>query len=381
MRNGNNLVKKIVAGTLAIVVFAVGIVMMPEKTEASDTYEDKIIYEDRTSEFKTMWKTGGEGTTPQKAGYVFGGWYENTGEKDGEGNIIYQALSDTAESAQAKVSDSNATSGICAKFVPAYVLSVKAQLDSNTKKANDGAKAYIRVLSSVDSADYLRVGFEILLNHWIDATDFNDGNPLESTTVYDGLKVDTTDADGNVTKTDTYYANQIFGACSKYLNVWRLNDIIDANDAFRIYVRPYWYTCDGTKVEGLAKYIHVEDGYNDFISVPINIYQAGNIAGGYLQMKYNTEYFEVHDVEYAKLFDAMQHNAKLDGAVKFAGNSSANVTGDDLYANVRFTLTEAGKEYYGGVGSGIFLNFQIGDENFSNWEEELVSVDSWNVQY
>ncbi len=381
MRNRNNIVKKIVAGTLAIVVFAVGIVMMPEKTEASDTYEDKIVYEDRTSEFKTMWKTEGKGTTPQKAGYVFGGWYENTGELDDEGNTIYQALSDTAESAQAKVTDSNVTSGICAKFVPAYVLSVKAQLDSNTKKANDGEKAYIRVLSSVDSADYLRVGFEILLNHWIDATDFNDGNPLESTTVYDGLKVDTTDAEGNVTKSDTYYANQIFGTCSKYLNVWRLEDIIDANDAFRIYVRPYWYTCDGTKVEGLAKYIHVEDGYNDYISVPINIYQVGDIAGGYLQMEYNEEYFEVHDVEYAKLFNAMQHNSNLVGAVKFAGNSSANVTGDDLYANVRFTLTEAGKEYYGGVGSGTFLNFQIGDENFSNWEEDLVSVDAWDTKY
>lgn len=383
-----NMAKKIVAVTMTITMLAVGIVVMPETTDAADVYEDKIIYEDRTSEFKKMWKTGGAGTTPQKAGYVFGGWYENTGGTDSEGNTVYKALSDTEDSAQAKIADESLTEGICAKFVPAYVLSVKAQLDSNTKKADDGNKAYIRVLSSVDSADYLKVGFDIWLNHSIDAKQFNDGNALEHTTVYDGLKVDTTDDEGNVKESKVLAASQIFGVCSKYVSVWRLEDIIDANDAFRIYVRPYWVTCDGTIVEGLAKYIHVEDGYSDYISVPINIYQAGDIAGGYLQMKYNTEYFEVHDVEYAKLFGEMQHNANLDGAVKFAGNiveneagTYENVEGNDLYANVRFTLTETGKEKYSGVGSGTFFDFEIENESFSNINEDLVSVDAWDAKY
>jgi len=381
MKNSNNIVKKIVAGTLAIVMFAVGIVSTAEKTDAADAYEDKIIYEDRTSEFKKIWKTNGEGTTPKKAGYVFGGWYEATDETDGEGNAVYKALSDTEESAQAKVADENIKTGICAKFVPAYVMSVKAQLDSATKGANDGKNAYIRVLSSVDSADYLRVGFDVWLNHWIDAKEYNDGEPLESTTVYDGLKVDTTDSEGNVTDTDIYYASQIFGTCAKYLNVWRLEDIIDDNDAFRIYVRPYWYTCDGTRVEGLAKYIHVEDGYNDYISVPVNLYQQEEVAGGYLQMKYEPEYFAVHDVEYAKLFEHVKHNSNLDGEVKIVGNSSTDEEADNLFANVRFTLTEAGKQEYSGIGSGKFFNFAIEDENFSNWDEELVGIDAWDAKY
>jgi hypothetical protein len=374
--------KRIMASILVFAVLVGGSIMMQKKTSAADSYVDQIIYEEKTAEFKKMWKTDGTGTTPKKAGYVFGGWYEATQETDAEGNTIYKALSDTEDSAQAKVTDDELQTGIFAKFVPSYVLSVKAQLDAGTKKADDGKQAYIRLLSSVDSADYLAVGFDVWLNHSVDATIYNDNQPLESTTVYDGLKVATTDDDDNVTAENTYSANKIFGNCSKYLNVWRLEEIYDVNDAVRIYVRPYWYTCDGTRVEGLAKYIHVEDGYSDYISVPVNLYQQENVAGGYLNMAYNSEYFQVHDVEYAKLFDNVECNySDSVGTVKIVGNSSADKEADDLFANVRFTLTEAGKAAYSGVGSGTFFDFAIEGENFSNWDEELVGIDAWDAKY
>ena len=55
-------------------------------------------------------------------------------------------------------------------------------------------------------------------------------------------------------------------------------------------------------------------------------------------MKYEPEYFAVHDVEYAKLFEHVKHNSNLDGEVKIVGNSSTDEEADDLFANVRFKL-------------------------------------------
>lgn len=366
MQKNMNSVKKIVAGVLAVVMLVAGIAVRPKIADAADEYKDEIVYEDRTSEFSSSWKSG---KAPEKAGYVFGGWYEKKGETS------YEAID--ATTAEKKAEDT-ITEGICAKFVPAYVMSVKAQIDAETTGAADGIGACLRVMSSVDGLDYQKVGFTILLNNSIDvSTAFNEGNALEATKVYDGLLV----TEGNTEK--TLYAKDIFGTQSKYLSVWRLNEIVDANDAKIIYVRPYWVTCDGTRVEGLAKYIHVEDSYNNYISVPVNLYQNKDVAAGMLQMSYNSQYFTVYDVEYGKVFEEMEYNFGMDGAVMFVGNKSeeGNVTADGLYVNVRFALTETGKANYKGVGTGTFLSFGVGSEDFSNWGEDPVTIDSWDVQY
>lgn len=367
MQKNMNSVKKIVAGVLAIAMLVAGITVRPKTADAAGEYKDEIVYEDRTSEFSLSWKAG---KTPEKAGYVFGGWYEKTGEGS------YKSIDSIT--AASKADDTSITEGICAKFVPAYVMSVKAQIDADTTGADDGIGACLRVMSSVDSLDYQTVGFTILLNNSIDvSTVYNDGNALEATKVYDGLVV----TEGDTEK--TLYAKDIFGTQSEYLSVWRLNDIVDANDAKIIYVRPYWVTCDGTRVEGLAKYIHVEDSYNNYISVPVNLYQNKDVAAGVLQMSYNSEYFTVHDVEYGKVFEEMEYNSGLDGALMFVGNKSEieSVTANGLYVNVRFALTETGKANYQGVGTGKFLSFEVGSEEFSNWDEETVTIDSWDVQY
>lgn len=271
-----------------------------------------------------------------------------------------------------------------AKFVPAYVLSVKAQIDTTTAEngAGDGKAASIRIVSSVDNKDYQKVGFDILLaNRHKVYKDPASGKqePLETTAIYTGLKV------GNA---EPIEASKIFGTASQYLNVWRLDEIIDVNDSKIINVTPYWITMDGTKVEGIAKYVHVEDGYqsNKYVSVPIHV-SGGNFAAGALKLKYPSDILKVKDVEFCNQEGALLNKAELTyrddetGTIQFVAN--APMVGqlfaeDGIYANVRFTITGSG---YGGVGSGQFLDFIVSDESFCDWEEAVVVISAWDIQY
>ena len=370
----SDVMKKIIAGVLVVIMVVAGVVTMPNTVKATTEDTDAVVYEDRTADFKAKWKADGSGTSPSKAGYVFGGWYTGN-ETDG-----YTALNVTT--ATAKLAEENLTDGVIAKFVPSYVLSVKAQINEGVEK-DDKEEASIRIISSVDSKSYQKVGFEVLLNNAIPLYQDDNNTPLETTKVYGGgLQVG---SDENDVRTP----EDLFGPAANYISVWKLDDIIDENDTKIIYVRPYWITKDGTKVEGLAKYVHIEDGYNGYISIPINLHTAELVAAGQLEMSYASDKIEIAKneagemlVEYGKMFDEMAFDGDTAGVIKFVGNTSkaTDVAADDIYVNVRFKKTS--ESTYEGVGKGAFLTFTVNGEEFCNAAETMQeTVDAWDIKY
>ena len=338
--------KKLLAGFLAFALVASGIVVAPEKAEAADT----IVYE-TVADFAELKATK---KAPAKAGYVFGGWYEDA---KGETALTEETVA-TAETAYAK-------------FVPDYVLSVKAQITTGTTKETDTTS--LRVISSVDSTDYQKVGFKILVAN-DEEKQVKDGEaPTESVKVFTGLK-----ASGNVLTAD-----KIFGAASAFLSTFRMDNIGKSSFGTVVYVQPYWKTMDGTVVEGLARFLHVEDSYMNYVSVPVNLTTGEAVAAGALAMKYDSSVVKVveNGVEYGNVFEEMAHNDDKAGTIKFVGNGATvdvDAIADDLYANVRFEIID---ESYEGAASGTFLTFTVENEDFANWDEETVEIDAADVKY
>lgn len=369
--------RKLLVGFLTAVMVVSGPIALAMTTNAETTpiygengqYEDKIQYMPMTDELKSALENK---KAPTMAGYVFGGWC--TQNTDGE---TYTVLSDVA----------NANSDdVYAKFVPAYVLSIKAQVDTTTYQ--EGAEreeaGSIRLVSSVDSKDYQKVGFKILLNNSIELTHDDktteevETNPLETTTIYTGLKT-SQDAENAVK------ADKLFGSQSKYLSVWRLDGILADNDTKIINVTPYWITMDGTKVMGITKYVHMEDGYNGYISIPIKLNGDTAIAGGTLTFTYPAGLELVEDkIELDGMFSSAKMRYYVDTTnhtITFVGNAATvgeDVSPDGIYANLRFQAGSSGYE----SGSGSFINFFVSQETFCNWNEDIVTdVVACDIQY
>lgn len=353
--------RKIAAGLLAAALIATGVYAMPTKagtTKATDATEITYVACDENFKMSDYWSAT-EKKAPVKDGYVFGGWYKGASDPDGAEDGK-KALTET------EAATFNGT--VYAKFVPAYVLSVKAQNGYGT--TGDTAKTNTRVISSVDATDYQTVGMQVQLG--------NSGvQEVSATKVYSGIIVK---KDANTE--ETFKADAVFGEASKYLMVWKITNIAKANFAKSICVRPYWVTPDGTKVYGLAKYVHVEDGYSNYISVPVNLMTGQKIAAGMLQVTCTDDRVELPEtgaVENGKLFAEMEYNRVNDKTVKIVANGTTvgtNEVADGIYANIRFKLKD-GKEWT----SSNPLIFTISGESFCNWAEQTVTIDAWDYRY
>lgn len=313
-------------------------------------------------------------TAPEMTDYVFGGWYTKSGDE-------FTAIKEASVTVNQETGKAN-MSGTYAKFVRAEVLSVKSQIDVNTEEQglNRTDKASIRLISGLDSKDYQKVGFKVLLANQKPVYKDNDDEaqlPLETTKVYTGLKKSSSD-------TNVIEPSALFGEQASFLSVWRLDDIVKDNDSKIINVTPYWITMDGTKVEGLPKYVHVEDGYMGYISVPINLRTAQKIAAGTLTLTYPEGLELVEEkVEYDGVFPASEMTCNDNGTstIKLVGNAmdvNTAVDANGIYANLRFTVGTSG---YEGVESSDLLTFSISDEFFCDWEENEVSIDAWDIKY
>ena len=348
-------IKKFAALLSAAALVMSGMMIAPAEVEAANT---AVTYE--SCDMASYWSTSKK-TAPVKAGYVFGGWYTKSG-------TTYTALKEanitTDSSGKANVS------GTYAKYVPAQILSVKAQNASGVA-ASDGKAASVRVISALDSTDYQKVGFKVLVNNK------NDLGTLETTKIFNGLQVE-----GD--SSSPYSAEAIFGAPAAYLSVWRLDNIADKNDVKILNVTPYWITMDGTKVEGLSKYVHVEDGYMGYISVPVNLCDTKGVAAGKVTLTYPTGLTLVKDkVEFDGVFQGAESAFYDDGngTIKIVGNAETvdtAKTADGIFVNLRFT---ADSSTYPGAGKGTFLPFSVAEENFCDWSEAAVSIDAWDIQY
>lgn len=329
-------------------MLVMGIVIMPEKAIADTSeVEDKIVY-DHSYKMSKYWNPGEDGTkaAPVKKGYVFCGWYVQ--EED-----TYKALNSTELTA--------ADDAAVAKFVPAYVLSIMTQLQSGVDE--NSSSTYLRVITSVDSRSYEKVGFDIWYNNINQET--NDRTYV--TTVCSSLQKEVNGV------TSTIYPEDEFGSLSEYFAVLRIVDIANRHFSKIIYVRPYWVTLDGTKVEGLAKYMHVEDGIYDYYSVPVNLQTGEEIAAGMATMTYDEDLELIttgNEVEAGRILKEM--NFKVDTVnriITFVANSSSTSSkdiADGIFANVRFKIKDdvtSMKDSY---------QFDISADAFANWNKEFV---------
>ena len=361
-------ISKTLAGLMAVVMVLLGLSVSPVEVDASIP---ETVYYDDDQEFKIKdyWaETVADAKAPVKDGYVFGGWYM-PGEEAGRYVAINQA--DIVNSPN-RVEDFSAA---VAKFVPSYVLSVRTQLQTETEQTDGKGveTTYLRVLSAVDSVKYMNVGFDVLFNK---KTPF--GTEEQKKTVMSTVYKSLTALD------DPIYAKDIFGSAASLFSALKIEDIKSKNFDKVIYVTPYWTTKDGTKVEGLSKYVRISDGYasNKLISIPVNLLSNVQVAAGMMQFTYdaNLQYVGwdkgvLFPEEMNIHVDTENRTIRLVGNVSEPGNKNA---GADIYANVWFRYTGTEK-----LTPNTF-EFTMNAENFCNWDEYMYEdgeVIAWDVRY
>lgn len=347
------IIKPIITCILTAALLLTG-VTGPATVNAAEN-SGEVIYDD-TVAMKDYWGEE-EKKAPVKEGYVFGGWYKDV---DGTKKAITQ---DEAGSFEGQA---------YAKFVPAFVLSVKAQIEVAAETGNS-ASTYLRLITSVDSTKYQNLGFDIWLNN---ATKV-EGVPV-ITKVYDSVS----SSEGKITAADG------FGAPSAKLATLRLRGISSDNFRKIIYVRPYWTTMDGTKVEGLARYVRVEDGFiaNRYISIPINLLEPKQVAAGIVEFSYKDYQGQLeiakdsngnYLIDSGRVLPFMEYHVdEENGLIRFVGNGTVNEYKDTetLYANVRFRVKD-------GASIPDSLLFRMQEGMFCDWKEQPVTVNAQDYQY
>lgn len=167
---------------------------------------------------------------PEKADYVFGGWFTDS--------------KDTSEAV------TGTTGGAWAKFVPEETLAVKAQINTSLNGVDLTSKdlnaVNLRLVTSVDSLKYNKVGFEIAMDGK-QPVDY----PMEE--VYKTIQV--REDEGNL-KDKFVDASSVFGKAAARFSTLRITTIPNTNLEFTtldICVTPYWITKDGSRVEGMVR--------------------------------------------------------------------------------------------------------------------------------
>lgn len=355
--------KKVAVSALALSIVAVGSVGMPNAVKAAeDTKEVKYVEFDNIDPADYIGKKAPECTLEGNdgAGYLFAGWYEQTGDN------TYSPIENETDLG-------DATGAVVAKFVPAQVLSVKCQNQVGTTAEMEGL-ANVRVISALDSKNYASYGFEFTRANGAAWVDLGTYEP-ETLEVYSTFNYYEKNGEENVL-IDSYEPSDLFGADAGHFTTCALEEIPRAAHGTIICIKPYWTTLDGVKVYGLSKFAHVEDGYLNYVNVPVNV-NAVNAAAGMLNVE-SANGLEFVGVEYGKLFDEMDSNVVTSDdkvIVKCVGNTSdaSDKNGMDIYVNVRFkdTNTSAISKYA----------FTVTNEEFCDSAKTISTPDVWNVKY
>ena len=244
-----NKISKLLAVLFVLICFAVPVFVGDMKTEAADTTS---IIETYTADAASTYFKNNTAPTCKTDGYIFAGWYaeddivevdETTGEEYFTGNPVVTLVGYMHENVKAL-------------FVEKSVLDVKGQiaiLDNEDGTADDGninvatvtdtTKANLRLVTSVDSLKYQKVGFEI--SYTYGETPVSTGSVTNY--VYKNLTVvDGTDGAAD----EKMVPSEVFSKRSQYFKACTVNGV--PKDAFDtdFSVRAYWVTADGAKVYG-----------------------------------------------------------------------------------------------------------------------------------
>lgn len=361
--------RQVIIGCLTSIFVLSAMVIAPKAAEEDGRITNgEIIY--IPCEMNSYWK-GNSKSAPVEEGFIFAGWYT----KNGDGLPV--ALQEDA------LSESNIPTGTYAKFVPSYVLSVKTQVETAAEvlstSENKPDSTSMRLLTAVDSVAYQEIGFEIL--YGANEVKGTDTKPI--TKVYRQMKMTSNEQETPVS------AKETFGEAAEYLAALDINTINQGSFASKIYVRPYWKTLDGTKVEGLSKNVRVEDKYKDnrYISVPVNLLTDGvnsvSVAAGQIEVKYNKEKFKVATdtegnakIDTGRLLKEMDSRVDADaGKIIFVGNAASVediIKADGLFANIRFIRNT-------GYDNAKEADLEIEKKTimFCDWDESEKNVSAW----
>lgn len=339
MKNGivRKLVKKTAAGALALAMIMSGMCFVSagiDKVEAAGEFVTQEFSD--ISGYRGTTKTAPKPTIEGYENYIFAGWFTDS-------NCTTAYTSDTGAAV--------------AKFVAPQVLSAACQVTSGTETSSE--KSDLRLVSTVDGLKYERVGFDITIN--------SKTKSLDSTTVYSSIK-------STVAGLAYEATPSVFDTASAYFITLKVTNIPKASFTTGILVTPYWVTLDGTKVTGVTRYARVEDSYLNIVNVPVRLYNNMNVAAGYLEVS-------IPDgctyVGYDKgIFEEMEVACGT-SKVKIVGNVediTANKTADGLYANLRFSLTDATNKPADGA-------FEITNSDFCNINEDTLELSVVEAAY
>ncbi len=140
-----------------------------------------------------------------------------------------------------------------ARFVDESVLSVKAQLSTDTTVESE--KARLRLVTSTNSLIYQNIGFKV------QTAQNTDGAERASKTVYRRIQASQGGISFNYEPTVFHAGSQYFATVT--LSVSNASSRLDE----KITVTPFWTTCDGTKVYGVPRTLTIRQGI-DAITQP-----------------------------------------------------------------------------------------------------------------
>lgn len=264
--------KKLIVGlfVFALVLSGMNLLLFGESKVQAEETSVKYYVQPYSGEQVSAYKTAKKVPSPTpEAGkekyndWIFAGWFTN----DACSNALVNTI--------------DAESTYYAKYVPAEVLSVKAQVKKDTVKETD--KTDLRLVATVDSLQYKKVGFEIYYA--------GSSNPVvvNTTTVYERIEAA---KDG----VDYGFSPNIFDVQSEYFVTATLKNIANKNYDKDFYIKPYWETLDGTTVYGASRHARVEDSYLGIVNVPVRVVSdAATATTGSVNVAYNTTYFTYAD--------------------------------------------------------------------------------------
>lgn len=367
--------RRVVSLLLAIMLVIGGAFIVPTSAKAADDRYVEEFEDVRYVKYKEYGyqkcpplgvEPGRPGGAPEYSGvndnygYLFGGWYVKRSGKF----IPLQSKGDIQSNDE-----------VFAKYVPANVLSVRCQNYAATTSGTP--KTSVRVISSVDSLNYRNIGFELYRISTYDdgtykATTIGTDGGQETKWTYDKLYI----YDDSTTGTPTEYSPaDVFGGAAKYFTGWELTNIAKVNYDKIIGVKPYWVTMDGVKVYGLSRYLHVEDGYRNYVNVPVNLHNSKDVAAGMLKFTYDTSKYTLVNIENGRIFEELTTLEKTTGTIEAVANvgTVTNKVSNDIYMNVRL-LPSSGVQ--GGINQWVF---DVYDESFANVDEVEFDSKEYNV--
>ena len=176
--------------------------------------------------------------------YLFAGWYTSP-----------SCTMDTAIKDLSKV-----TAGSYAKFIPADMLSIKAQ---TAQQAESNGDYLMRFISSVEGLNYSQVGFEVT---YVDGNNQTKTKSSKSDTVYERI--------ASEYESITYaFGPKVVDTVSEYFVTARM--YADPNELYT--VRAYYMTLDGTVVYGPYRCVAAKDGLDSATDINLS-FEAKDVS-------------------------------------------------------------------------------------------------------